>query len=91
MLEHIEATIMNERKISIQGIFEIDWELYKSNEFEFVKDIEGNDDVEVLKKTETINRISANEDVELNGKSMIRVGMDKPQINKILNCSYNAS
>jgi len=86
-VEHIEATIMNERKISIQGVITIDWELYKSNEFEFVKDIEGNDEVEVLKKTETINKISANEDVELTGKSMIRVGMDKPQINKILKCS----
>jgi len=86
-VEHIEATIMNERKISIQGIITIDWELYKSNEFEFVKDIEGSDEVEVLKKTETINRISATEDVELIGKSMIRVGMDKPQINKILKCS----
>jgi LysM repeat protein len=86
-VEHIEAKIMNERKISIQGIITIDWELYKSNEFEFVKDIEGNDGVEVLKKTETINKISANEDVELIGKCMIRVGMDKPQINKILKCS----
>ena len=86
-VEHIEANIMNERKISIQGIITIDWELYKSNEFEFVKDIEGSDEVEVLKKTETINKISANEDVELTGKSMIRVGMDKPQINKILKCS----
>lgn len=86
-VEHIEATIMNERKISIQGIVTIDWELYKSNEFEFVKDIEGNDEVEVLKKTETINKISATEDVELTGKSMIRVGMDKPQISKILKCS----
>lgn len=86
-VEHIEAAIMNERKISIQGIITVDWELYKSNEFEFVKDIEGSDKVEVLKKTETINKISANEDVELMGKCMIRVGMDKPQINKILKCS----
>lgn len=86
-VEHIEAKIMNERKISIQGIITIDWELYKSNEFEFVKDIEGSDEVEVLKKTETINKISANEDVELMGKCIIRVGMDKPQINKILKCS----
>ena len=86
-VEHIEANIMNERKISIQGIITIDWELYKSNEFEFVKDIEGSDEVEVLKKTETINKISANEDVELMGKCIIRVGMDKPQINKILKCS----
>lgn len=86
-VEHIEAKIMNERKISIQGIITIDWELYKSNEFEFVKDIEGSDEVEVLKKTETINKISANEDVELIGKCIVRVGMDKPQINKILKCS----
>jgi len=86
-VEHIEAKIMNERKISIQGIITIDWELYKSNEFKFVKDIEGSDEVEVLKKTETINKISANEDVELMGKCIIRVGMDKPQINKILKCS----
>ena len=86
-VEHIEAKIMNERKISIQGIITIDWELYKSNEFEFVKDIEGSDEVEVLKKTETINKISANEDIELMGKCIIRVGMDKPQINKILKCS----
>ena len=40
-VEHIEAAIMNERKILIQGIFDIDWELYKTNEFEFVKEIEG--------------------------------------------------
>ena len=33
-VEHIEAAIMNERKILIQGIFDIDWELYKTNEFE---------------------------------------------------------
>lgn len=86
-VEHIEAMIMNERKISIQGILGIEWELYKSKEFEFVKDIEGNDDIQILKKTETINRISASEEVELDGKSIIRVGMDKPQVNKILKCS----
>ncbi|NFO46073.1 DUF3794 domain-containing protein [Clostridium botulinum] len=86
-VEHIEATIMNERKISIQGVFGIYWEMYKSSEFEFVKDIEGTDDIEILKKTEKINRISANEEVELVGKSNIRVGMDKPQISKILKCS----
>ncbi|MBW6408920.1 DUF3794 and LysM peptidoglycan-binding domain-containing protein [Clostridium weizhouense] len=88
-VEHIDATIMNERKISIQAVFGIDWEIYKSSEVEFVKDIEGTDDIEVLKKTETINRISASEDLDLLGKSTIRVGMDKPQINKILKCSLS--
>lgn len=85
-VDHIDATIMNERKILIQGIITIQWELYKSNEFEFVKNIESNDDVEVLKKTETINKINATQDIELTGKATIRVGMDKPQIGKILKC-----
>lgn len=85
-VEHIEAVIMNERKIAIQGILTLEWELYKEKSFEFVIDIEGNDKVEVLKKTESINRISANEEIEIQGKSIIRVGMDKPQINKILKC-----
>lgn len=86
-VEHIEATIMNERKISIQGVFGLFWEMYRNNEVEFVKEIEGTDDIEILKKTEQINKISANEEFELVGKSNIRVGMDKPQISKILNCS----
>ena len=86
-VEHIEAHIMNERKISIQGIIGVYWELYKSKEFEFVKDIEGSAEVEALKKTETINKINATEDLELVGKATIRVGMDKPQISKILKCS----
>lgn len=86
-VDHIDAHIMNERKISIQGVITIEWELYKSNEFEFVKDIEGSDEVEALKKTETINKINAAQDIELMGKTTIRVGMDKPQIGKIIKCS----
>ncbi|MGL5152580.1 MAG: DUF3794 and LysM peptidoglycan-binding domain-containing protein [Clostridium sp.] len=88
-IEHIDSKIMNERKISVESVINVDWELYKSTEFEFVKDIEGAEKVEVLKRVESINKLTANENVELTGKSMIRVGMDKPQIGKVLNCSTN--
>ena len=86
-IEHIEAMIMNERKIAIQGILTIDGQIYKNKQVEFVKEIESNNDVEILKKTEMINSVNATKEVNMNGKSIIRVGMDKPQIEKILRCN----
>ena len=88
-LEHIEAKIINERKISIEGIVKLDWELYKDVNFDYVKDIEGNNQVQLLKKTESISRLTSNKEVELIGKSMIRISMDKPQVEKILQVSMN--
>lgn len=85
-IEHIDAKIMNERKISIEGVVNLAWELYKSTEFDYVKDIESSDCVEVLRERESINRLVTNQDVELSGKSMLRVGMDKPQVSEILKC-----
>ena len=52
-----------------------------------MKDIESTGGVQILRDSAHINRIVADKDVELISKSMIRVGMDKPQINKILNYS----
>ena len=86
-VEHIGAKIMNERKISIDGVLAFNWEVYKSIEFDFVKDIESTDNIQVLRKNESINRLASSKDVELLGKSMIRVGMDKPQVGKILKCT----
>lgn len=50
VMEHIQASIMNERKIAIDGIRETKWQLYKVGEFEFVKDIEGKEDIQIKKK-----------------------------------------
>ncbi|PRR83175.1 DUF3794 and LysM peptidoglycan-binding domain-containing protein [Clostridium vincentii] len=86
-VEHIDATIMNERKIAIQGVINLNWELYKTTEFDFVKDIEATEGIEILKRIESINRLAANKEVEFIGKSMLRIGMDKPQVSKILKCS----
>ena len=88
-VEHIDAKIMNERKIAIEGVIDLDWKVYKSIEFDFVKDIEGTEAVEVLKNTESINRLVSSKEVDLIGKSVLRVGMDKPQVSKILKCSMS--
>lgn len=88
-IEHIQAKIMNERKISIESNVRLNWELYKDVNFDYVKDIEANNQVEVLKKNESISRLTSNKDAELIGKSMIRVSMDKPQIERILQASMN--
>ena len=56
-IEHIQASIMNERKIAIDGIRTINWKIYKVCEFEFVKEIEGKDDIQIKKKSEEINQI----------------------------------
>ena len=85
--EHIEAMVMNERKIRIEGIMKLDFELYKGVEFEFVTDIQGAEGVQVKKDIEPVSRLAASKKVELISKSMIRVGMDKPQVLKILTCS----
>lgn len=86
-IEHIQAKVMNERKIEIEGIVNIGYELYKDVEIEYVKDIQGTGDVQVLKEKEKINRIVGSKNGEIESKSIIRVGMDKPQISKILDCS----
>ncbi|MDY3206096.1 SPOCS domain-containing protein [Clostridium baratii] len=83
-VEHIETKIINERKVSIDGVLNFNWEMYKNKEVELIKDVDGTDEIEVLKKNEIINSTDVNENVELAGKSLIRVSMDKPQVSRIL-------
>ena len=89
IIEHIQASIMNERKIAIDGIRSTKWQVYKIEEFEFVKEIEGRDDIQVKTKSEEMNQIKCEKEIELMGKSMIKVTMDKPEIDEILKCSMN--
>ena len=89
VIEHIQASIMNERKIAIDGIRITKWQLYRVEEFEFVKDIDGREDIQIKRKSEEINQMKGEKDIELMGKSMIKVTMDKPEIEEILKCSMN--
>ena len=88
-IEHIEANWMNERKVGINGLIVLRWKIYKIGEFEYVKDIEGKDDIQIKKEEEVLNGIKGDKDIDFMGKSMIKVNMDKPEIDEILKCSMN--
>lgn len=83
-VEHIEAKIINERKVAINGILNLNFEVYKGKEVQMIKDIECEDGVEVLKKSEVINKTDLNDTLDIVGKSVLRVSMDKPQVSRIL-------
>ena len=88
-IEHIEANWMNERKVGINGLLALRWKIYKIGEFEYVKDIEGKDDVQIKKTEEVLNGVKGDKDIDFMGKSMLKVTMDKPEIDEILKCSMN--
>ena len=88
-IEHIEANWMNERKVGINGLIALRWKIYKIGEFEYVKDIEGKDDVQIKKEEEVLNGVKGDKDIDFMGKSMLKVTMDKPEIDEILKCSMN--
>ena len=87
VVEHIQANIMNERKISIDGVRVTKWNIYKIQDLEFVKDIEGKEDVQVQRKNEEVNQVKGQKDIEFLGKSIIKVTMDKPEIDEVLKCA----
>ena len=69
VVEHIQANIMNERKISVEGVRTTKWNIYQIDEFEFIKDLEGTSDIQVQKETEEINKVIGDKEIELMGKS----------------------
>lgn len=88
-IEHIEADWMNERKVAINGILTLRWEIYKNGEFEYVKDIEGKEDIQTQKENQVLNGVRGEKDIDLMGKSMLKVTMDKPEIEEVLKCDMN--
>lgn len=88
-IEHIEADWMNERKVGINGILTLRWEIYNNEEFEYVKDIEGKEDIQIQKESQALNAVRGETDIDLMGKSMLKVTMDKPEIDEVLKCDMN--
>ena len=86
-IEHIEANWMNERKVGIDGVMTLNWEMYQNGEFEYVEDIEGRDDIQILKKQEMLTGIKGEKEIDLIGKTMLKITMDKPPIEEVLKCT----
>ncbi len=83
-IEHIEASIMNERKVNLEGIIKLKVDVFKNYQYEVVKDIDSSENVQMLKKPYIIDKIVENSFHYLDAKSTMKVSMDKPQIGKIL-------
>lgn len=83
-LEHINTILINERKINIEAYFRVKCEVCKQETFEFVQSVENKPDVQIIKKPECVEKTLYNNTSKLNGKSDVKVTMDKPQIDKII-------
>jgi len=88
-VEHMECRIVNERKICLEGILKSKSEVYKSFNFQIVKDIDAVKDVQYLKNPTTIDKVIRNFEGELIGKANIKVSIDKPEIAKVIKCDVN--
>ena len=88
-IEHIEVSWMNERKVSIGGVLSLKWEVYKDGEFEYVKDIEGKDDIQIQKAEEKISCLKGEKEIELLGKAMLKATIDKKEIQDIVKSNMN--
>lgn len=85
-IEHINCNIINERKISIEGIIQLNVQTYKKNELSIVKDVDSIEDVQLLKNPSSVDKIIGTVDGEMISKAHIQIPMDKPEIGKILKC-----
>ncbi len=83
-IEHMECNIVNERKISIEGIIKLKSSLYKNYQFQVVKDIEGEQDIQMLKNPASIDKIAGIVDADLIAKCHIQIPNEKPEIENII-------
>ncbi|EGT3615233.1 DUF3794 domain-containing protein [Clostridium perfringens] len=87
-LEHIDANIINERKIRVEGKLKTKYRVYKEEKIDVVKELDGLGDLQIKRKPESIEKSVTNMVCSMNGQLPINIGMDKPQIGKIIKCGY---
>ena len=88
-VEHMECNIVNERKISLEGIITLKAELYKNYNFQIINDISASPDIQMLKTPATVDKVLGNFSEDLIAKSNIKVPVEKPQIGEVLRCDVS--
>ena len=88
-VEHMEKMILNERKISIEGIIKLNCEVYKKYEFQTIKDVVGVEDVQFLRSPASVDKILSTVSQELIAKSHMQIAMEKPEIGNVIKCDVN--
>lgn len=84
-VEHIGCSIVNERKIAIEGIIKIKSGVYKNYEFEIVKDVTGVSDIQMHKNPASVDKIMGTASGDMVAKAHIQIPAEKPQIGSIMN------
>jgi LysM repeat protein len=88
-MEHMDHTIINERKVSLGGIIKLKAAVYKDYSFDIVKDIADSDDVQMLKSPAKVDKIAGAVSGDLIVKSHMQIDMDKPQVGNVLKYNIN--
>ncbi|MGL4654469.1 MAG: DUF3794 and LysM peptidoglycan-binding domain-containing protein [Sarcina sp.] len=87
-LEHINASLINERKINVEAYFRSKVDVYKNEEFEFVQSVENRADIQTIKKVENIEKSIYSSSKNISCASDLKVNMDKSQIDKVVKFDY---
>ncbi|MGL5575993.1 MAG: DUF3794 and LysM peptidoglycan-binding domain-containing protein [Sarcina sp.] len=87
-LEHINASLINERKINVEAYFRLKANVYKNEEFEFVQSVENRADIQTIKKIENVDKSIYSASKNISHGSNLKVSMDKSQIDKIVKFDY---
>lgn len=85
-IEHIYANIINERKVGLEGILNIRYEIYNKDSIDVVKDIEADNHIEMKKKIETFDNMISEKQIDMLGKETITLGSEKSEIDNIIKC-----
>ncbi|EKO1913483.1 DUF3794 domain-containing protein [Clostridium botulinum] len=88
-VEDMYCKIVNERKISIEGIVRLKGAVYKKYNFEIIKDLDALQDIQMLRNPISIDKIAGTATGELLVKTSIKIGADKPEVGSILKTNLN--
>lgn len=87
-LEHINASLINERKINVEAYFRSKANVYKNEEFEFVQSVENRADIQTIKKVENVDKSIYASSKNISYTSDLKINMDKSQIDKVVKFDY---
>lgn len=88
-VEHMNCNIVNERKISVEGIVEVSAEIEKPCKIQMVNDVLGTGEIQFLRKQSKLDKLINKSSMDLVGKSAITIPMDKAQIDEVLKYDTN--
>lgn len=88
-IEHMEKMVLNERKVSIEGIIKLKCEVYKKYDFQTIKDVVGVQEVQFLRNPASVDKILGTVSQDLIAKSHMNISMEKPEIGTIIKCDVN--